>query len=128
MPAIFQTEANKLLDASLDGVAYAATQTYLALLTAAASVSAAGTEVANANGSGYARQLVAWATAASGAKSNSSALTYSNMPPATVVGVQAMSAATGGNPKWFGPLGTARTTAAGDSLQIAAGQLAASLA
>lgn len=92
----------------------------VALVTAAGSDTAAGTEV---TGGSYARQTLSVAAAASGATSNSADLVFAGMPAATVVGVEVWDSA--GTPVrlWYGPLASPRTVLAGDELQILAGEL-----
>ena len=92
----------------------------VALVTAAGSDTAAGTEV---TGGSYARQSLSVAAAASGATSNSADLVFAGMPAATVVGVEVWDSA--GTPVrlWYGPLASPRTVLAGDELQILAGEL-----
>lgn len=93
----------------------------VALVTAAGSDTAAGTEV---TGGSYARQSLSVAAAASGATSNSADLVFAGMPAATVVGVEVWdSHVTTPVRLWYGPLTSPRTVLAGDELQILAGEL-----
>jgi hypothetical protein len=96
----------------------------VALVTANGSDTTAGTEV---TGGGYARQSLAAAAAVSGATSNSTDLIYTNMPAATVVGVEIWDSA--GTPVrlWYGALTASRTVAAGDEFRLVAGALTMSL-
>lgn len=96
----------------------------VALVTANGSDSSAGTEVA---GGSYARQNVTFATAASGATSNSGALTYTNMPAATVVGIEIWNGA-GTVRVAYGALSANKTTNSGDTFTIASGDLDVTLA
>ncbi|MEW1959765.1 hypothetical protein [Kineococcus sp. NPDC059986] len=100
------------------------TPTKVALVTAAGSASANGTEV---TGGSYARQNVTMNSAASGAATNSAAVSFTNMPAATVVGVEIWDSAATPKRIWFGPLSASKTTAAGDTFTIAAGSLSLSL-
>lgn len=124
---IVQAEANRLLDASFGTAAFVAPTTpmKLALLTANGSATAAGTEV---TGGGYARQNLTMAAASSGQASNSGTVAFTNMPAATVTGVDIYDSA--GSPRrvWQGPLGTPRTTGAGDTLSFAPASITASIA
>ena len=97
----------------------------VALVTAAGSDTAAGTEV---TGGSYARQNLAVAAAVGGATSNSADLVFTGMPAATVVGVEIWDSA--GTPVrlWYGALTASRTVAAGDELRLVAGALQLSLA
>jgi hypothetical protein len=96
----------------------------VALVTAAGSDSAAGTEVA---GGSYARQSLTVAAAVAGAASNSADLVWTGMPACTVVGVEIWDNAGAPVRLWYGPLTASRTVAAGDELRITASSLALSL-
>ncbi len=98
----------------------------VALVTANGSDSAAGTEVV-AGGNTYARQSVTFTSAATGSASNTAALTWSNMPGVTVVGVEIWDSA--GTPVrlWYGPLTSSQAVTAGNTFQIAAGALTVAL-
>jgi hypothetical protein len=113
-------EADRLLNASLNGTAYTAPTTpmKLALATTASSASAAGTEV---TGGSYARQTIAFTTSAGSGVSNSGAVTYTNMPAATTTHVDVYDS--NGSPRrcWFGALTASKTTALGDTLSFAIG-------
>ncbi|MPY47145.1 phage tail fiber protein [Streptomyces acidicola] len=119
------TAENRALDWIL-GLSSTAPTTPLkvALVTAAGSDTAAGTEVA---GGSYARQNLTVAAAVNGATSNSADLVFTNMPAATVVGVEIWDSAGAPVRLWYGALTANRTVAAGDELRISAGQLAISL-
>ena len=97
----------------------------VALVTAAGSDTAAGTEV---TGGSYARQNLAVAAAVGGATSNSADLVVTGMPAATVVGVEIWDSA--GTPVrlWYGALSASRTVSAGDELRLTAGSLTLALA
>lgn len=96
----------------------------VALVTAAGSDSAAGTEV---TGGSYARQSLAVAAAVSGATANSADVVFTGMPAATVVGVEIWDSAGSPVRLWYGPLTASRTVAAGDELRITASSLTLSL-
>lgn len=89
----------------------------------------AGSEVGT--GSGYTRQTVTFAAAASpaGSVSNANAMTFGPFSSAQSISglVVTDTLATGGNMLWYGTLTTARTVAPGDSLVIAAGALVITL-
>jgi hypothetical protein len=118
------TEANRLVDASLRGVAYTLPtgSMMLALATAASTAAAAGTEVVP-GGNAYARQALTLGTVTNGQVSNSAAVTYTNMPAATVTYVDVYDSA--GTPRraWWGPLTASKTTVAGDTLSFSVGAL-----
>lgn len=116
-------EANRLLDASLRGVAYTLPTTPMknALLTATGSAASAGTEVV---GGSYARQTITMGTAAAaGSVANTASVDVTNMPAATVTGVDVYDS--NGSPRraWWGPLAANRTTLLGDTLSFAIGAL-----
>jgi len=94
------------------------------LMTVNGSDSAAGTEVVNAGGSTYAAQTVTF-PAATGTTStvNSADVVFTNMPAATIVGLEIWDSA--GTPFrwWWGPSVLPKTTNLGDTLRILAGQL-----
>jgi hypothetical protein len=96
-----------------------------------APTSISGSEVAT--GSGWTRQTVTWAAAASpaGSASNVAALTFGPaLTGATFTGLQVWdtAAVAAGNMLWYGNLATVRTLGVGDSLVIAAGALTITLA
>lgn len=93
------------------------------LMTANGTDSAAGTEVTNGGGSTYASQNVTFSAASAGATSNTGAITFTNMPAATIVGVEVWDNA--GSPVRiaYGALTANKTTNLGDTFTIAAGDL-----
>lgn len=130
-----QAEAKRLMDAMLGkNGAYVAPTTPMraALTTTAPTAASPGTEVVNSGGSTYARQDISAATPASstnGAITNSvSAVTYTNMPVATVVGVDVYDSNASPRRAMCGSLSAPKTTAAGDSLSFAIGALSLTMA
>jgi hypothetical protein len=120
---LVQAEANRLLDASLRGVAYTLPTTPMknALLTTTGSATAAGTEV---TGGTYARATITLGTAAAaGSVSNTATVDHTGMPAATTTGIDVYDS--NGSPRraWWGPLTASRTTLAGDILSFAIGAL-----
>lgn len=94
------------------------------LMTANGSDSTPGTEVTNAGGSTYAPQSVAFDPAASGVPADNTAdIVFSNMPAATIVGVEIWDS--NGTPFrwWYGAATANKTTTLGDTLRIVAGTL-----
>lgn len=94
------------------------------LMTANGSDSAAGTEVTNAGGSTYAPVSAAFSAAVgAGNSSNSADIVFTNMPAATIVGIEIWDSA--GTPFrwWWGPSVLPKSTNLGDTLRILAGQL-----
>jgi hypothetical protein len=120
-------EALNQVAASLGKAAYVATTGPVRgrLMTANGSASSNGTEVVNAGGSTYASQDAGTAITSFAALpiTNSSPVTWTNLPAATVVGLEIWDVAGTPKRKWFGPLAASKTVALGDSLSIAAGGL-----
>jgi len=131
MPALNQPHANNLIDGSLATAAFIASVAPIRcrLMTANGSATASGAELATSGGyaAGAAAPTVTFAAAAAAQAASNSAVTVTNMPAATVVGVELWDSA--GTPvrKWFGALTASKTTNAGDTLSIAAGSLTAAL-
>jgi hypothetical protein len=123
---IVQAESNRLLDASLGTAAFVAPTTpmKLALDTVNGTATAAGTEV---TGGSYARQTVAFTAASAGATANTALISFTNMPAATVTGVEVFDSA--GSPRrvWFGALTASKTTASGDTLSFAVSAITVAL-
>lgn len=120
MANLVTVEANALLNASSGQAAYTAPTTPIkvALVTATGTATTAGTE---ATGGSYARQTITFAAASGGSISSNVALTYTNMPAATITGVDEWDST--GTPvrRWFGALTASKTTNAGDTFTIASG-------
>ncbi|MEU9218902.1 hypothetical protein AB0D47_20400 [Streptomyces sp. NPDC048376] len=89
----------------------------MALVTAAGSDAAAGTEV---TGGSYARKNITVAAAVNGAVTNSADLVFAGMPACTVVGWEIWDSA--GSPvRWsYGLFDASKTVAAGDEFKVAA--------
>jgi len=129
---LVQVEANHLLDSSVKGTAYTAATTpvKLRLVTVIGSATAAGTEV---TGGSYTPQdtttATIWGSASSGSITNSSgAVTFTNMPAVTVVGMELWDSA--GTPirRWWGNLSANKTTNSGDTLSFATSAITITLA
>jgi hypothetical protein len=113
---MYDAEANSTLDARLPSPQTVDLMT--AMPTASGGV-ASGTKV---TGGGYAQASAALAAASARQKSNSAQLTFTCPDTTAAGGVKGVDV--GG--KWFLPFATAKTTAAGDSIIIAAGALSCS--
>lgn len=120
--------AKAVLDWSLRGVGTAPAAWFVGVSPGVPS-SVSGSELGT--GSGMTRQTVSFGAAASPAAtiSNINAMTFGPSSGGTVSGLQIWDtgAATAGNMLYYGPLATARTLGAGDSLIIAAAQLIISI-
>ncbi len=121
-------ERNRMIDLRYGDGTYSKPATvYIALFTAAPTVSGGGTEV---SGGSYARvavtnDLAHFADAVAGVKSNAVAVTF---PQATalwgaVVAMASFDALSGGNMLDFAPLTSPRTINNGDTFSFAIGQL-----
>lgn len=127
-----QAEATRLLDAMLGKATYSAPTTPMMsrLMSANGTASSNGTEVSNSGGSAYAAQNITTATPAgstNGTITNNTAITFTNMPAVTTVGVEVWSS---GTPRraMYGSLTASKLTALGDSLTFAAGSLSLTVA
>jgi hypothetical protein len=120
-------EALNQVAASLGKASYTATTAPVRgrLMTANGTAGANGTEVVNAGGSTYASQDVGTAITVFSALpiTNSAAVTWTNLPAATIVGLELWDSNATPKRKWFGPLAASKTVALGDSLSIAAAGL-----
>lgn len=124
------TVENALLDLLLRGTAYTVTAPVRArLMTANGSDAANGTELGTAQGYTALGQAITFGSAAAaGSISNTAVCTWTNMPVATIVGLEIWS--TDGTPKrlWWGALAVSRTTASGDIFEFAIGSVVCTLA
>lgn len=133
MPALDQTFANSVLDATFDRAAASVRLTTAPvrcrLMTANGTNTSNGTELATSGGytSGTGAPSFTTAAASVGSEASNSAITVTNMPATTVVGVEVWDSA--GTPlrKWFGALTASKTTNSGDTFTIASGSLTATL-
>lgn len=124
------TVENALLDLLCRGTAYTVTTPIKArLMTANGTDSAAGTELGTSGGYTALGQNITFGNAAaSGSIANSVACTWTNMPAATIVGLELWSS--DGTPKrlWYGALSASKTTASGDTFEFAIGDVTCTLA
>lgn len=115
------TIENQLLDALFGNASFSVTGAIkLALMTANGNDSTPGTEV---TGGSYARQTVVFDAAASGATQNSAAISFTDMPAVTVVGIEIYDSAMTPKRLMYGALTTPRTVTAGDTVQFAIGAI-----
>jgi hypothetical protein len=123
-----QTEANNILNASLSKGSYSATvaPVYGRLMTVTGDATTLGTELTNASGSNYSQQRVdlLLGTASAGSVSNSGgAITWTNLPTATIAGLELWDSAGTPKRKWWGDLAASKSVQLGDSLTLATGAL-----
>lgn len=112
---------NKLIDHFLGTTTFTKpAAVYVALFSAAPNDAGGGTEI---SGGSYARQTATFSAASSGATSNSANIDFTNMPAVTTVAIGIYDASTSGNLLLWGTLTANKTTDAGDTLRIAAGDL-----
>jgi hypothetical protein len=129
--ALDQTRANQILDAihGVTTLVFSVAPLRTRFMTANGSSTANGTELA-AGGSyaaGDSAPSATWNAAASGTSSKQ-AVTQTNMPATTIVGIEEWDHA--GTPKRqeFGALTASKTTAAGDTLSFSASSISSALA
>ena len=129
MANLTTTEAGALLAASSGQATYPAVvpPVVVALVTAMGTAGAPGTEVVNSGGSQYARQTITFAAPSAGTIASNIALTYVNMPPVTIVGVDEYDSATTPVRRWFGALSTIKSTNQGDTFSVSVGSYSKSM-
>lgn len=96
---------------------------HLALFTSSPNGGGGGTEV----GGSYTRQPITYGAISSGSMSNSSAITFTNLPNATITHYAVFNAATGGTMKGYGALNSPVVAASGDQVQFTVGSHSISL-
>lgn len=137
MPALDQGHANAILNSSLTtgaaAVAFTASvypiRCRLITPTTASTATVNGSELATSGGytAATGAPTVEFAAAATGSKASSTAVNVTNMPAATIAGVELWDSAGTPGRKWYGLLTASKTTNAGDTFTIAAGSLTAAL-
>lgn len=127
---IDQTRANEVLTLLNTGAGGPSITTPIKvrLMTASGSDTANGTELATSGGYTAGGSTVTFAAAASGSQASNAAVTWTNMPAATIVGVETWDSTATPKRTFWGPLTANKTTNAGDTLTIASGSLTVSLA
>ena len=90
---------------------------HLALFTSSPNASGGGTEV----GGSYTRRPITYGAISGGVMSNTAAISFTNLPNATITHYAVMSAATGGTMHCYGALNTPVATTIGDQLQFPVG-------
>ena len=97
---------------------------YLALYTATPTISGGGTEV---TGGSYARQAITFGSITAGSMSNSSTITFSGLPAATITHYGILNASTGGTLKVFGALNSTAVVVVGDQMQFSTSSIVINL-
>jgi hypothetical protein len=125
--ALDQVNSNNLLNATTGEASFTAITTPLhcRLMTANGSATANGTELTSGGGytSGTGAPTLTFAAAAGGSAANNSAVTVTNMPAATIVGIELWESSGSPRRMWWGPLTASKTTNSGDTFSIASGAL-----
>lgn len=131
MGALSQAHSNNLIDGSLGTAAFVATTAPLRcrLMTANGTATANGTELATSGGytAAAGAPTVTFAAATGGSAASNTAVTVTNMPAATITGVELWDSAATPVRKWWGALTASKAVNAGDTLTIASGGLTAAL-
>lgn len=125
--SVTYTSANKVLDYNFGGTSYSVPGTlYFGLSTTAITID--GTGATEPSGGAYARVAFTnnktnWGTAASGALTNSTAITFAESTASwgTITHVFISDALTGGNIWWFDALSPTRTVATATTVLFAIG-------
>jgi len=127
MANLDQTFANQLLDASVATTPLVASTApiHCRLMTANGTATANGTELGTSGGytSGTGSPTLTFAAASGGSAASNSAVTVTNMPAATINGIELWDSAGTPKRKWFGALSAPKTTNPGDTFSIASGAL-----
>lgn len=98
------------------------------LMTANGTDSAAGTELGTSGGYTATGQTITFGSAASGGSiSNTVACTWTNMPAATITGLEIWSTGTPAR-LWYGALSASKTVASGDTFEFAIGSVTCTIA
>lgn len=113
----------KILDACFNNVTFAVATPFVSLHTADPGETG-GSEV---TGGSYARQAGSWAAASAGSIASDTTLNFTGMPVTTITHVGVYDAVSAGNLIWSGALTASKTTASGDTFQIASGSITITL-
>lgn len=127
---IDQTRANQILDA-IHGVAVlpaVTTPIRTRLMTANGTATVNGTELATSGGyvAAAGAPSTTWNAAAAGS-SSAQAVSVTNMPATTIVGIEEWDSNAVPKRQEFGPLVANKTTASGDTLSFSAGAITSAL-
>jgi hypothetical protein len=126
-----QVKANQALDSvhGLTAMTIATAPVKCRQMTANGSSTTAGTELATSGGytAGTGAPTITFGAAATGTSATSAAITITNMPATTIVGIETWDSA--GTPvrQEFGALSASKTTASGDTLSYAIGAITSAL-
>jgi hypothetical protein len=125
--ALDQVNSNNLLNATTGEAVFTAMTTPLhcRFMTANGSATANGTELATGGGytSGTGAPTLTFAAASGGQAVNNSAVTVTNMPATTIVGIELWDSSGSPRRMWWGALTASKTTNSGDTFSIAVSAL-----
>jgi hypothetical protein len=131
MAGLDAVHAANIVDGSLGTAAFVATTgpIHVRYMTANGSATANGTELATSagytSGAGAPTVTFAGASTTTAQAASNAAVTTTNMPATTVVGVELWDSAGTPKRKWWGALSASKTTVLGDTFTIASGSLTA---
>lgn len=97
---------------------------YIALYTSNPTAADSGTEL---NGGSYSRKPITFSSVTNGGISNTSTITFTGLPTATITHYGIKSAASGGTLRAFGPLNNTMVSRDGDELVFNTGQIQVNL-
>lgn len=97
---------------------------HLALYTASPNAGGGGTEV---SGGSYARLPITFGTITGGSMSNTTALTFSGLPNATITHYGILTSLTGSTLKAYGAINTSAVVISGDQVQFPIGSIVINL-
>jgi hypothetical protein len=129
MANVSLAHAANLVDGSLGTASYTASvgANHIRLMTANGSGTANGTELSTSGSytavTGITPAAFSAASTSTGGTSNTGILSQTNMPAATITGIEIWDSA--GTPirHWYGALAASKTTASGDTLSFAIGAI-----
>jgi hypothetical protein len=127
-----QTHANNILAGSTGQGSFTATTgpIHVRLMTVNGSATANGTELTTGGGytSGTGAPTVTFASASAGSIASNSAVTVTNMPACTIVGIELWDSTGSPARKWQGALTSNKTVNSGDTFTIGSASLTLALA
>lgn len=113
--------SNTLINSTLNSIK--GDTPHLALFSSSPNAGGGGTELSGS----YARRPITYGAITSGSMSNSAAITFTNLPNATITHYAVFNAATGGTMKGYGALNSQVVAASGDQVQFPVGSHTISL-
>jgi hypothetical protein len=112
---------NKIIEHVLRNVSYTSPATvYAALYTSDPGEANSGTEL---TGGSYAREAVTFGAASNGAVTNTGAVTFADLPAATVTHIGILDASTSGNLLYYGSVASTLTVVSGSTIEFSASSI-----